>query len=154
MNPSPHESLRDALQRAAEHLRSRQPATDVPAAVWNALPPTPRAPRRLAWAGISVALATLAVAVVLLTLPPAREPALAQEAVATPFLPVAAAERWPQLLRETREQGPAWVVPAELPRESLASMGLPYDPARAGQPVRAELLVHPSGDVIAVRFVQ
>ena len=41
----------------------------------------------------------------------------------------------------------------ELPRERLAAIGLPYDPARAAEPVRAELLMHASGDVIALRLI-
>ena len=48
----------------------------------------------------------------------------------------------------------AWLVSAELPNERLAALGLPYDPARAGETVRAELLVHRSGDVLAVRVVR
>jgi len=163
MNPTTtregQESVRDALRRAAENLRSHEPASAVPPAVWAALsaPPSRRAPRRLAWAGGGLAAATLAIAgIALLTVPPGSDDMRTRIAapVGTAFLPVAGAERWPQLVRETREQGPAWVVPAELPRESLAAMGLPYDPMRADEPVRAELLVHPSGDVLAVRFVQ
>ena len=64
------------------------------------------------------------------------------------------AQRWPQLMRDASVPGRAWVVPTELPSESLAAMGLPYDPAHAGEPVRAELLVHANGDVLAVRFVR
>ena len=48
----------------------------------------------------------------------------------------------------------AWLVSAELPSERLAALGLPYDPARAGETVRADLLVHRSGDVLAVRVVR
>jgi len=41
-----------------------------------------------------------------------------------------------------------------MPRERMALLGLPFDPARAGQPVRAELLMQPSGEVLAVRFLR
>ena len=56
-------------------------------------------------------------------------------------------ERWPA--GETQ----AWLVRTEMPEERLAALGLPYDPARAGESVRADLLMHPSGEVLAVRFV-
>ncbi len=46
------------------------------------------------------------------------------------------------------------VVPAELPRAALSYYGLPFDPARADQPARAELLMSARGAVLAVRFVQ
>lgn len=63
------------------------------------------------------------------------------------FLPLVPPERWP------REAAPAWLVSTELPGERLAALGLPYDPAHAGDSVRAELLLHPSGEVLAVRFL-
>ena len=161
IDPNERETLREALRLAAEHLRTHEPDPKVPAAAWAAMPPAlvpvPRhAPWWLAWTGGGLAFATLAIAaLVLATAPPGIDDIAHGEVVlATPFLPVVAADRWPELLREARENGPAWVVPAELPRESLAAMGLPCDPARAGEPVRAELLVHASGDVLAVRFVR
>ncbi|MBL8324747.1 MAG: hypothetical protein JNJ89_07275 [Rubrivivax sp.] len=46
----------------------------------------------------------------------------------------------------------AWVLTAEMPQQHLASLGLPYDPGRAAEPLRAELLVSGSGEVLAVRF--
>lgn len=160
--PSGRETLRDTLRRAADELQWHRPDPNVPEAVWAAMPrpPSARAMRRrrpwLAWTGGGLAFATLAVATLMLAVAPLpQDGVIAQRpAVATPFLPVAGAERWPQRLREARDNGPAWVVPTELPRESLAAMGLPYDPARVGEPVRAELLVHASGDVLAVRFVR
>ena len=164
MKPVPdterNESLRKALQRAAEDLNRQHPDAQPSAAIWAALASRPRrASRPLAWAGGGLALASFAVAVVMLTTAPPIAEEMAQMARrptsnATAFLPLVNAERWSQLVRETREQGPAWVVPTEIPRESLAAMGLPYDPARAGESVQAELLVQASGDVLAVRFVR
>ncbi|NRF69695.1 hypothetical protein HLB44_22065 [Aquincola sp. S2] len=68
------------------------------------------------------------------------------------FVPVAGAERWQHLLRG-EDAAAAWVVPSELPRERLAALGLPYDPSRAGETVRAELLLHSSGELLAVRVL-
>lgn len=67
------------------------------------------------------------------------------------FVAVAGAERWQQLMQG--EAAAAWVVPSELPRERLVALGLPFDPARAGDSVRAELLLHPSGELLAVRVI-
>ncbi|HTT13774.1 MAG TPA: hypothetical protein VMG60_23145 [Burkholderiaceae bacterium] len=44
------------------------------------------------------------------------------------------------------------VIASEVPRAQLAAIGLPVDPARADQPVRAEFLVSQRGAVLAVRF--
>lgn len=46
----------------------------------------------------------------------------------------------------------AWLVMAELPAQQLASLGLSFDPARAGETVRAELLLDPAGEILAVRL--
>ncbi|HEV8688977.1 MAG TPA: hypothetical protein VGQ91_01680 [Ideonella sp.] len=73
---------------------------------------------------------------------------------ASGFVPVASAERFAELWQGGAQAAPAWVVPTELPRERLAALGLPYDPARAGETVHAELLLHPSGDVLAVRLTR
>lgn len=70
------------------------------------------------------------------------------------FVPVASPERFAELWQGGAQTAPAWVVRTELPRERLAALGLPYDPARAGEPVHAELLMHPSGDVLAVRLTR
>jgi hypothetical protein len=63
------------------------------------------------------------------------------------FVPLVPAEHWP------RAPAQAWLVSAEMPRERLAALGLPFDPARTGASLRAELLVRESGEVLAVRFV-
>lgn len=73
---------------------------------------------------------------------------------ASGFVPVASPERFAELWQGGAEAAPAWVVRTELPRERLAELGLPYDPARAGDLVHAELLMHPSGDVLAVRLTR
>ncbi len=76
-----------------------------------------------------------------------------EDRVDTGFLPLVSPEEWRRTLAQ-QAQAPVFLVPAQLPRERLALMGLPFDAARAEQPVQAELMVHPSGQLLAVRFVQ
>ena len=64
------------------------------------------------------------------------------------FMPLVPEEDWPA------GDAPAWLVNTELRRDRLVALGLPFDPGRAGDSVRAELLVRPSGEVLAVRFLQ
>jgi hypothetical protein len=45
------------------------------------------------------------------------------------------------------------VVASEFPRALLADWGLPVDPARAGEPVRAEMLYSADGEALAVRLL-
>lgn len=78
---------------------------------------------------------------------PTLEP-LAPELRMSGFVPVVPQERWPT------DDSPAWLVSTDLQRDRLAALGLPFDPTRAGESVRAELLVRPSGQVLAVRLVQ
>jgi hypothetical protein len=47
-----------------------------------------------------------------------------------------------------------WIVPTEMPLAELAALGLPFDASRAGDTVRAELLMNESGEVLAVRVLQ
>ena len=47
----------------------------------------------------------------------------------------------------------ATVVETEFPRALLADWGLPVEPDRAGEPVRAELLYSPDGEALAVRLI-
>ncbi|RQP24199.1 hypothetical protein [Piscinibacter terrae] len=158
--PSTPQTLRQALARASADLNRQSPSPRVPDAVMSAMARPaatghkhPRL-RRFVWAGGALAALTLTLGEALLFMaPPAAMPPVQQE-LSTAFMPVGNTEHWSQLMTDAREPGHAWVVPTELPSESLAAMGLPYDPASAGQTVRAELLVHASGDVLAVRFVR
>ena len=47
----------------------------------------------------------------------------------------------------------ATVVETEFPRALLADWGLPVAPDRADEPVRAEMLYSPDGEVLAVRLI-
>ncbi len=97
--------------------------------------------------GVALALSLL----LMLTAPPRPEPMAGLRAPSTGFIPLVSAQRLDELTRT--EAAAAWLVPGEWPRERLVSLGLPFDPARAGESVRAELLVHASGDVLAVRVL-
>jgi len=74
---------------------------------------------------------------------PAQSPA---GAAATPFLALAPLADFPAGQRSE-------VVTATLPRATLAEFGLPVSPMRAAEPIGAEFLVGPHGNVLAVRFV-
>ena len=79
---------------------------------------------------------------------PAAEalPAQALREAARAFVPIASAD-------EIALAADAYVLPARLPRMSLAQLGLPVDPERIGEAVDTELLVRPDGAVLALRFV-
>jgi hypothetical protein len=116
--------------------------------------PAWRLPRAWAWSGAAACALALLLSL-LLALPwpaPASGARADARLVATSgFVPLVGPERWRQLTADAAT--PAWLVTTELPRERLAAIGLPFDPARAAEPVRAELLMHASGDVIALRVI-
>jgi hypothetical protein len=169
MNAEPR-TLAGALATARAALNEHEPPPALRAAVlavWPApapaVPPAvPRAaadrvpPRRARWAALSAWSGALACGVVLassawLMLHP-RPPlpgAAGGTGIDSAFVPIAPPERWP-----AGDAAPAWIVNAELPAERLAALGLPFDPTRAGEPVRAELLLHPSGEVLALRLAR
>lgn len=130
-----------------------------------------------AWAGAATCASVLGVSLLLALRPPhvppnietggpraglTNAPALAEAALspAMHFVPLVSPDRMRALSR-AGEAGDAaaaadtqaWVVTTELPQQRLAAMGLPYDPERAAEPLRAELLVAPSGEVLAVRLL-
>ena len=154
------ERLVDALRRAAADLARAEPpplvgpsarpiaaAADAAAAASVA---TGR-PWRLAPAfGACLALLVASMVLLLAGGEPASGPRIAAAAPPT-FVTVIGAERWEQLVAEGDAR--AWLVSTELPRERLAALGLPFDPGRAADRVHAEVLMHASGDVIAVRVL-
>ena len=144
---TPH-TLADALRAAATELRQQQPPPGLPARVRAALPAPRAAGRRSAWLWSGgAAFATVLLGSALMVLRPAPLLMVDDGLRFGAFVRIAPDERWP-----TGETA-AWLVHTELPSERLAALGLPYDPARAGESVRADLLMHPSGEVLAVRFV-
>ncbi|WP_374563423.1 hypothetical protein [Ideonella sp.] len=166
---------------AVARLRLDLAGVHAPPAVWarvrgTALTPLARAPAvrpaavrpAIPWPALAVGTAVLAALLLVWWVgpghpPPVRTPAAAPDMGAGPvgrvprasgFVPVASPERFAELWQGGAQAAPAWVVRTELPRERLAALGLPYDPARAGEPVHVELLMHPSGDVLAVRLTR
>ncbi|MBX3601365.1 MAG: hypothetical protein KF863_12120 [Rubrivivax sp.] len=105
-------------------------------------------PRGAAW---GLACTTVLLGSLVLMLEQPAPPAVPETVLASGFVPLLPPERWPAA---GGEAAPAWLVSAELSGERLAALGLPYDPARAGERVRAELLMQASGDVLAVRLLR
>lgn len=151
-------TLAQALGLARHALNQQLPPASLLAQVQAALPAAPPAPRpRLrrwasttAWALPGLAAIGCLVWALQLTPPPLSPPhPLSAQALdgLGGFVPVAAAQAWPQ------DSTPAWLVNTELRRDRLALLGLPFDPSRAGDSVRAELLVRASGEVLAVRLL-
>ena len=152
-------TLAQALRLAGDELEQQQPPVNLQASIMaavNARLPKPAAAklrRHWAWSGAAAtcaAVAVLMVSVLLMLLGPAPQTPLAQATQARlgAFVPVVPQDDWPT------DDAPAWLVSTELRRDRLAALGLPFDPSRAGESLRAELLVRPSGQVLAVRFVQ
>ena len=149
----PPASLQARVRSAAAAAQGRRPRPDAVVAVRGGAPGR-SGPGAWAWpaaAAVAVAL-PLAVAMTLALPPPTPtgDGAAHGGAPSSGFVPVAG----PEVLRlAATPEMPAWVVSTELPRERLGLLGLPYDPARAAETVRAELLLHGSGAVLAVRLV-
>ncbi|MDG0853003.1 hypothetical protein [Roseateles puraquae] len=115
----------------------------------------PRWFRRLAWgSGALGAAAAVLLTTLLLLDPPGSQTAHAAPAdgPGSGFIPVVPEAEFRAALAGDRPT-PVWLQPAELPRERLAWLGLPFDASRADETVRAELLVNPSGQVLAVRIL-
>lgn len=151
--PAQHAAV---LQRLTQLQRAQQLQAAHPLATAGGREPVLR---RAAWGGAWLAGGLLLLAGLLLSIePPAlergRPSAWVGAAADSGFLPVVSQEEWQRTLGRD-PQAAVWLMPAELPRERLALLGLPFDATRADQRVRAELMVHPgSGQLLAVRFVQ
>ena len=112
----------------------------------------PRWLRRLAWgSGALGATAALLLCALLLLDPPGTQAARAATA-SSGFIPLVP-EREFRAALEAGRSAAVWLQPTELPRERLALLGLPFDAARADETVRAELMLNPSGQVLAVRIL-
>lgn len=177
----PPRLLRDLLAQARDELKQRQADSAADAAVLERLQrmqqvlPTStlalqggggRQLQRAARGGLWLIGSLLLLATALLVIEPPRladRPGAAM-GKALPaalradsgFMPVVSAAEWQRVMAGLQSEGQAavWLMPTELPRERLALLGLPYDAARADEHVRAELMLHPSGQLLAVRFLQ
>ena len=115
----------------------------------------PRWLRRLAWgSGALGATAALLLSAMLLLDPPgtAAAPAVQAAATGSGFIPLVPEREFRQAMAAAHHAA-VWLQPAELPRERLALLGLPFDATRADETVRAELMLNPSGQVLAVRIL-
>jgi hypothetical protein len=159
-------SLAEALRAAAQVLEREALPPDLHSRVLAAAealggpaarPQVARSPgwpqrwRGWAWPASAVLAGLLLLSLLLsLALPAPLPPQGLHDAQASGFIPVASAEAW----RGAREGAmPAWLVSTEMPRDRLGLLGLPYDTGRAGESIRAELLMHGSGTVLAVRVL-
>lgn len=142
-------TLAQALRAAAAELRGQHPPPELQGRIRAALAPpaAARRPRRAVWVWSGAgAFAMVLLGSALLVLRPAA-PLMVDDGLRFgAFIRVAPDDHWPA------GDTTAWLVRTELPGERLAALGLPYDPTRAGDSVRADLLMHPSGEVLAVRF--
>ncbi|RZL38011.1 MAG: hypothetical protein EOP35_06985 [Rubrivivax sp.] len=137
------DAARDAalLADLTRQLQARHPRPD-----------EPRWPRRLAWgSGALGATAALLLSAVLLLDPPGGH-AAPVAATGSGFIPLVPDGEFRAALAAGRSAA-VWLQPTELPRERLALLGLPFDAARADELVRAELMLNPSGRVLAVRLL-
>lgn len=141
---------------AAHELRAQlPPATLLPAihrrldrGRWQARGTAPRALSWFGWAGLATACVAITVALVVNSAGSGSggEP---QTVVSDDgFVRLVNNDVWQ---RARSDSGRTWLVTTELPHSRLAALGLPYDPARAGERVPAQLLMHSSGEVLAVR---
>ena len=130
-----------ALQQAQHQARQRKLEDEEPH--WL---------RRLAWgSGALGATAAVLLTAMLLLDPPGTQTAQAAPA-GSGFIPLVPEAQFRAALAAPRSAA-VWLQPTELPRERLARLGLPFDAARADELVRAELMLNPSGQVLAVRIL-
>lgn len=136
-------ALLAGLTRQLQARRPRLPAADVAEPRWF---------HRLAWgSGALGATAAVLLTALLLLDPPGSQTAQAAP-TGSGFIPVVPEAQFRAALAAGQPTA-VWLQPAELPRERLAWLGLPFDASRADETVRAELMVNPSGQVLAVRIL-
>jgi anti-sigma-K factor RskA len=88
--------------------------------------------------------ATLAIAISVVVLVPNAPQS--DTTVRTPFLALVASE--------AMAESSALIVSSQVSSATLSDYGLPVDPARIDQPIRAEFLLSPTGLILAVRFTE
>ena len=102
--------------------------------------------RAFSWRAAALAGAsTIAISIgVVLLLPNAPQ---SDTTVRTPFLALVASEAM-------AAESSALIVSSQVSSATLSDYGLPVDPARIDQPIRAEFLLSPTGLILAVRFTE
>lgn len=148
-SPPPHvrAQLLAAFERQRFERAAAAPAQDVPPRATGGLRVLLSWGAVARWSGAVLSLALIAMAgLFVLGEPQAGSDATLAQADSSVFIPTVSSSR---LAQETQ----GYVVTTEMPRASLASMGLPFDASRAADSVRAEMLMSRSGDILAVRFV-
>lgn len=102
--------------------------------------------RWLSWRTAALAgVTTLAIGIGVVAFAPAAPQGDAKGP--SPFLALVASEAF-------AGERSASIVSSQVSGAALADYGLPVDPARVDQPIRAEFLVSPTGLVLAVRFTE
>lgn len=155
MKTDPHLSLRLAL--ASRELRAQCPPATLLPAIHRRLARGPwkaRHARRaawLGWAGLSTATVALAAVLIVNSMLAGDDTGAPAVADADGFVRIVSQDAWQQA---RAQDGATWLVTTDVPQARLAALGLPYDPARAGERVPAQLLMHSSGEVLAVRLAR
>ena len=151
----PYPELAHRLAMAAHELRAEQPPMTLLPSIHRAIAgdrAKARIVQRLSawfgWSSLAAVCSVFAIWVAVNLLPEDNTQSLA----ASGFVTVGSEEAWRDVARNG--SGRVWLVSAEIPQSRLAALGLPYDPARAGERVPAQLLLHGSGDVLAVRVIR
>jgi len=160
IQPAPTSDLERGFAALKASVADALPPPTVDRAVANAIERAQRHPRRagvsgkgdrwLAWP-LALAASIAVLSFVVRSLPPEAvlaEPAavVAERESGRDFMPVVP-------IADIEAAGDAMVVPARVPRMTLAQLGLPVNPARAADAIDTELLVRRDGSVLAVRFV-
>lgn len=121
------------------------PAPPPPAAAWKAPSAPALAVRAEAVAPAAQIAATKAPVRRIRTRPASRLEPVPEE-IATEFLPVAPPSTW------STDEGR--LLRVRLPHAALATYGLPVNPERMSESVRADVMVGADGTVRAIRFIQ
>ena len=126
-----------ALQSVAAARTGTLPRRDHRTGFWH---------RLFSWRAAALAgAAMLAIAISALVLAPNQPQSDAT--VRTPFLALVASEA-------IAAEPSAVIVSSQVSGAALSDYGLPVDPARVDQPIRAEFLLSPTGLILAVRFAE
>ena len=156
MQNRPDAELDRQFAALKEAVADAMPPESTDRAVATAIARAQRSPRRkarppgdrwLAWP-LALAASIAVLSLIVRSLPPeavVAEPT-ARAADSDDFVPVVP-------IADIERAGDTLVVPAKLPRTTLAQLGLPINPARAADTIDTELLVRRDGAVLAVRFV-